>query len=353
MRIDANSTFMRWIDILARLLLGWRERRRARNWLKVAEQGDQVIVQQIRGQEVISRDTVAAGAAMPIEIARAAQRCFVVLELSGDEIVTRHMDVPAQARDLLPGIVRNQIERLSPWRASQAAYGFDVRVNGDAASLDVRVLITARALLDDACSRLDGMGLRVGRVVAGEDPAGSAEPVTLWSRLADASARSLAQARWLIGGVVAATVCITAAVSLWAFIAAGSADGESEDVAARLSTLQRQVQGGLPQQSIAALAPPERAWAFKETSPVAVIVVEALSRALPDTSYLTELHLERATLRIVGLADDAPALIAPIEQSGHLKDVHFFAPTTRGADGTRFVFHIEARVEPHLKIAGD
>jgi general secretion pathway protein L len=84
-----------------------------------------------------------------------------------------------------------------------------------------------------------------------------------------------------------------------------------------------------------------------------LVVVEALARALPDTSYLTELNLERATLRIVGRADDAPALIALLERSGHLKDVHFFAPTTRGADGARFVFHIEARVEPHSKIDGE
>jgi general secretion pathway protein L len=104
-------------------------------------------------------------------------------------------------------------------------------------------------------------------------------------------------------------------------------------------------------QSLASLSPNERAWYAKETSPTAAIVLEALSRALPDGAYLTELRLENATLRMIGLASDAPSLIAPLEHSGHLTDVHFFAPTTRGPDGTLFRFNIEARVEPHFKIA--
>jgi general secretion pathway protein L len=264
------------------------------------------------------------------------------------------MNVPARARDLLPGIVRNQIERLSAWRVNQAAYGFDVAPSGDATSLDVRILITSRALLEDACDGLGVLGLRVDRVVAGEGGADATAPaVTLWSRLADASDKSPERARRMAGGFVVGTACLAAAVCLWAFIAAASADSESEEVAARVAVVQRQVQGALSPQSIAALAPAQRAWALKETSPVAVVVVEAISRSLPDASYLTELHLERTTLRIVGLAEDAPALIAPLERSGHLKDVHFFAPTTRGADGARFLFHIEARVEPHLKIDGE
>jgi general secretion pathway protein L len=353
MRIDIILRIMRgWIDILARLWLGWQERGRARNWLKVAQDGDRLIVSDANRTPGTASVSVPAGAPLPDDIARAAQNRFVILELPTHEVVARRMSVPAQARDLLPGIVRNQIERLSPWRANQAAYGFEVRPSEEAANLDVRVLITSRAVLDEACERLGTLGLRVDRVVAGERLADAAIPVVLWSRLADATDKSLARARQSIGGLMAAAVCIAVIVNVWAFMTAASADSESEDVGTRIATLQRQVKGTLPRQSIPSLAPPERAWALKETLPVAVIVLEALSRALPDNSHLTELNLDGVTLRIVGFSDNAPSLIAPLEQSGHLKDVHFFAPTTRGGDGTRFMFHIEARVEAHARIDG-
>ena len=94
----------------------------------------------------------------------------------------------------------------------------------------------------------------------------------------------------------------------------------------------------------ASLDPAERAWALKETSPAGVVVLEMLSRALPDTAYITELSLQKATMRITGLTDAAPALIAPLESNGQFAEVHFFAPTTRGPDGRLFWFHIEARV---------
>jgi general secretion pathway protein L len=80
-------------------------------------------------------------------------------------------------------------------------------------------------------------------------------------------------------------------------------------------------------------------------------VLEVLSRALPDAAYLTELRLENSTLRVIGLTRDAPSLIGPLERSGHLTAVHFFAPTTRGPDGSLFKFHIEAQVVPRLEIA--
>ena len=87
----------------------------------------------------------------------------------------------------------------------------------------------------------------------------------------------------------------------------------------------------------------------KHESPAAVIVLEELSRALPDHTYVTELRIEGDKLRLVGITRDAPALIGLIEQTSHFTRATFFAPTTRAPNETGERFHIEARIEPNFR----
>jgi hypothetical protein len=437
--IEIGTVLRRWIEVLTATYFAWREALRARQVLTVACENGRFIVRRSRpdpsprqeqpnAQERLA--VLTTGAPIPAAVTRAAATALIVFELPADLVVVRRIAVPVQAREFLPGIVRNQIERLSPWYADQVVYGFDADVDEeDAATLDVRVLIALRSVIDKARDDLAATGLRVDRIVARQPssarppfheqghrtsgglsagsarlraeaafrrlklaiehlwsrlarspPSPPAQPeagredlasqagkgnghgpgkariaatsVTLWSRLADVTPEHLARTVRRVGAGVAGAVAASLALSLWAMSSAASLGGESEEVEARVKTLQRQIQGPAGQ-SLASLNPSERAWYAKETAPTAAIVLEALSRALPDGAYLTELRLENSTLRIIGFAKDAPSLIAPLEHSGHLTNVHFFAPTTRGPNETLFRFNIEAQVEPHFKIAED
>ena len=137
---------MRWIEVLAELLLAWRERQRERRSLIVREKSGQLVIQQgARGKET----------EVPPEAARAARGRFVIFELPADKIVTRRANVPARSREFLAGLVHNQIELLSPWPADQAVYGFDAELSGEnAVNLDVRMLITPRTVVIDALNKL-------------------------------------------------------------------------------------------------------------------------------------------------------------------------------------------------------
>src|SRR5262249_11180433 len=142
-------------------------------------------------------------------VARAARGRFLVLALSPDKIVTRHLNVPVQAHEFLSGIVRNQIERLSPWPADEVMYGFVAdKSEDDSATLDVRVLMTSRAVIDDARSTLARAGLQVDRIVTRPNGGTEAttEPIVLWSRINDAPQEELATASRLIGVGIAASL---------------------------------------------------------------------------------------------------------------------------------------------------
>jgi general secretion pathway protein L len=342
MRIDV--VWGRWIEILAALVVAAHEAWRARRALSVAIENNRLVVRS--GASAIPAELPVAAA-----LADAARRHFITLELPADEIVLQRINVPARAREFLPGIMRNQIERLSPWPVDQVVYGFDAAVSpADPDTLDARVLMTSRGNVETARSALAAMGVAADRIVAREE-GGSAPPVTLWSRFESRSGRGLERVRRMVGAMVLAAIGLSIGLSAWSLASASAVRSESEEAAARTATLQRQLQPVRASSASAAADPAERAWIQKETAPAGVIVIETLSRALPDTAYVTELSLQKATVRIVGLTSDAPSLIAPLEHFGQFAEVRFFAPTTRGPDGRLFWFHIEARVEPHIGIA--
>src|SRR5262249_34504926 len=147
MRIGA--IWSRWIEVLADSLFAWREAWRSRCSLIVSHENDRFIVRRAGpGGNALIRETTSAdtpesspsssalavlstGALASGELVRAARSGFVILELPARDIVVRRISVPVQAREFLSGIVRNQVERLSPWQVDQALYGFNADVNQD------------------------------------------------------------------------------------------------------------------------------------------------------------------------------------------------------------------------------
>ncbi len=364
--MHVRHLFQRWIAALVRTFLAWRDAWRAQRSLVITCANDRFIVRkrstnrqgitEPAGEGEEEQDPVlailAAGETASTELVHAARRGSVILEISSENVAVRRLAVPTQAREFVAGIVRNQLDRLSPWHSDQVVYAFAAEINAeDVATLDVRVLIASRSVIDGVRAQIAAMGISVDRVVASPGGVGSTATLPLWSRLVDISPEYEAQLRRRTGLGFAAGVTASFVFSLWAMISAQSISGASDEVAARTNALQHQLQAPLTRQSAALLPPGEREWYDKEISPSAVVVIEALSRALPDNAYLTELNLQNTTFRIVGLTSDAPSLIAPLEHSRIVTDVHFFAPTTREPDGKHFRFYIEGRVQPDVKLA--
>jgi general secretion pathway protein L len=358
----------RWIDVLGATYFAQREIWRARRALLVSRENGQFVIRKapaddegiVRPERLNVREegqtlaVLAVGERVSAEVLEAARRGIVILEFSIENVAIRRLSVPVQARDVVAGIVRNQIERLSPWQSDGAVYGFDTAVaSEDAATLDVRVLIAARSVVDCAREQLAASGLTADRIVTHPPNTETGKGITLWSRLADILPEDRSLIRRRIGVGIGAVIAASFGLTLWALISASVVGSASEDVAGRIDALRHHLQSPLALQSAASLPPLQREWYAKETSPSAVVVLEALSRALPDGAYLTELTLQGTTLRIVGLAKDAPPLIAPLEHSRVLTEVHFFSPTTREPDGAHFRFYIEGRAQPDVEVGKD
>jgi general secretion pathway protein L len=272
------------------------------------------------------------------------------LELPTNQVVTRHITVPSKATEFLQGIVRNQIDRISPWPQDQAAYGFEACLKqDDAASLDVRVSITSRTNIDAVQAEISSLGLRLDQIVSVSNEA-SQQPITLWTRAAAELPKERIRMRHFLAAGIAGCVLLSAVISGWAFMSAASIRDQNDDLENHAKKFERQLHGARSDVTGSLSDPLERAWSAKQSASTMVILLEGISQALPDTAYLTNLEFERTRVRLIGVAPDPPSLIAPLEQSGYLSDVHFFAPMTRGADPAQFRFNIEAQVKPGLDL---
>jgi general secretion pathway protein L len=84
--------------------------------------------------------------------------------------------------------------------------------------------------------------------------------------------------------------------------------------------------------------------AEKRAQPAMTIMLEALSRALPDGAWLDRLEVSQGSVTFAGKAANAAGLIGPIEASQHFTDVQFSAPTTRAEGTAQESFTITAKI---------
>jgi general secretion pathway protein L len=265
----------------------------------------------------------------------------VEIVLQPKRFLFRPLELPARAADFLDGIVRAQIDRLTPWSASEAVFGCSPPIESGAESITTVIAATTRKVAMtyvQAVSMFHPAAVAVCTDVA-ERNAGR---VKVFEQKARGHLDANRLSRALLIGLGATAACALLAVVAATYMAdyLGAQEDElARQISQRRAAIRASSDGG-DRSPIAAL---ERR---KHETPASVIVLDALTRVLPDHTYVTELHLAGTTLQIVGITRDAPSLIPLIERSQHFTHATFYAPTTRASSDPGERFHIEARIEP-------
>jgi general secretion pathway protein L len=269
-----------------------------------------------------------------------ASRAELILQPAG--FMFRPLELPRRAAEFLDGIVRAQIDRLTPWSAAEAAFGWSPPTDTANGKIEVTVAATARAVvapLVEAIADLGAHSIIVSTVL--QNPGAKPVPIKVFERKVGGPLEVHRVRRALVTVVVAASV-IAAAAMVTQVIVGDDLEGQQIEVGRRLAQLRVGMRDGDAAKD-SALAALERR---KHETPSTVIVLEALSKILPDHTYVTELRITGDKMQVVGVTHDAPSLIRLIEQSPHFTRATFFAPTTRLPSESGEHFHIEARLEP-------
>jgi general secretion pathway protein L len=341
----------RWIDSVAATVVGLLGRIVARRAVQLVEEKDGVFAlqQRERASDLPERIQIADGRVvgqLPAGIATALRGTRVELVLQPARFLFRPLELPGRAAEFLDGVVRSQIDRLTPWSAGDAVFGWTKPSPAGPDRIAVTLAATARALVMPLVHALAEAGAAsVAMSTRSPDPASGAVAIKVF----DESARGPLH----VGRVrrVLATILVVAGLGAGAAVGAaatfaGTLGARQDELARQIATRRAAMLGGRDTTLDAATVGQRTLERRKHESPLTVIVLEALSQILPDHTYVTELRIEGDKLRLIGVTKDAPSLIGLMEQSSQFTRATFFAPTTRSPNETGERFHIEARIEP-------
>lgn len=334
-----------WLDELLGLLPSrWRAPRARRHGLVLLFEEPFVHVYAQRRRRLAALGTIqlpgpkADPASVIVEpkLKRAFQRHKgdTLLLLASPDGLTCPDVLPAAAENDLDRIMAHKIDLLTPWPAAQVYSAQRVTGRHADGMLEVLLAVVPRARLDQILTRLGLVGIRPASVdLAVDEEATRAGIDLLRAGAPERRGRRLLQLTLLLG--VAAALAAAGWTGYRAFQLREQVATRNQFAAAldeRLADLpelrarieaRRQEMGFVDAQ--------------RRARPSALLVLETLSRLLPDGVWLTELQLDGGELIVTGLAEDASGLVALVEGAPQFQGVRFNQSSTRttaaGPDG--------------------
>lgn len=337
-----------WIESVVRTVSAWRERAQGARRIAVTEDEADIFTfrfaSKARGKDgdlPSCRIKLVEGGLdgpLPPEWTAAMRGASVELTLQSSRFVFRPLELPGKAAEFLDGIIRSQIDRLTPWNAADVVFHW----TSPQGVADDHIALTVVATARSAATSLAQIFLDLGAVGVAISPASSSERIVVYDRHVGGLAES--------GRLRIALIAVLATTGVLAMLSAGiggfitdSYDSELQQTQRRIAERRAIARGN---QTGSGGSPLELLVRRKQSVPSAVLVMEELSAVLPDHTYTTEMRIEGDKLQITGLTQDAPSLIQILEQSPQFASAGFFAPTTRAANEQRERFHIEVRIKP-------
>ncbi|WP_374308018.1 PilN domain-containing protein [Methylocella sp.] len=344
----------RWLDETADAILGVMRGLRPQKAARLVEEADGSFLLAAQSPAPARADLAAAGGRARFEngalvgdrapaLAAALSGARVELALRSDRFLFRPLQLPRRAADFLEGIVRSQIDRLTPWSPAEAAFGFRPERETAGERMLVTVAATSKRVLSPYVEAARGLGVETLVISAAPAAPAEGDAIRVMEQQLGGALDARGLKRILTGALVGLGLACALALVASSFVTQ-ALQSRQEEIAGEIRSRRAALMRSDDATSAAAGALRQR----KSEGAPAVLVYDELSRILPDDAYLTELRLQGDKVQLAGIASDASALIGLIERSKRFAHAVFYAPTTKSPSETRQHFFIEAHVNPGL-----
>jgi general secretion pathway protein L len=256
------------------------------------------------------------------------RRQAVAVRVPGDVLLERTIVLPFAVEADLANVLRYEMDSITPFAVEEVFWTWSVaRRDREQRRLHVRLCFVPKSALPSLSAALEALGA-VPSWLETATPEGASRVIPLGPMAASEQRRQ----RHLRLGFGAAAV-LTAAVIVLPFIRQTVAQAGIED---RIAALEPSVR----------LAERLRARITRDTSGAALIAAEygrvggplgvlsAVTAALPDDTFLTDLSIREGKLEVTGESKAAARLIAALAASPTLRDPAFVASVTRAENGS-------------------
>lgn len=261
------------------------------------------------------------------------QRAVPILRVAAD-LLQRDVALPLAAERDPAQVLRYEMDRLTPFGAEDVVWDWAVlRRDAAGARLHLRLWLLPRAAFSPLLASLAAARF-VPAVLEAAAPDGSLHGLPLRAT----TPRRLAVP--ILAGSLCAALALTAVMLPFVrqSLALAAIDARIETLrapAAAAATLRRQAMSG------GDVLAAEQARVGD-----AVLALAAVTDALPDGTYLTDLSLRQRRLVLGGQSRDAAGLIARLAADRRIRDPGFMAPVTHSDLGKTDRFEINAVLAP-------
>ncbi len=263
----------------------------------------------------------------------------VTLQFSSQNAIVKRLRLPASAQDVLPAILRNKVESLAPWPLQESLWGYHLAGQDTPGELLVDVGIISRKSALDAVKTLHHGGAEVQRMEIASLATGSAITLDFGRETREKSLRSIVTA------AMASLALSAAGVGGLGSYLAYQIDAENRELRVDLDRAKRALQGESATTGNVQLATANAIFEEKRNAPPFVMLINELTKAVPDGIWLENINYENGKFLITGHGANPDKLVQGLEASAYFAKASFASAIQRDAEKGVDAFTVAMDVE--------